>query len=179
MGIVHLKDLLCLEGGPGPKDVRQVLREVAIVFENTPVEEAFLQLQKGRVHMAIVLDEYGGTAGLVTLQDLIEEIFGELSDEFDVVVPPIQVTGDECILVRGDVLVTDLNEWLDLYLPTDEADTIGGLVLSELNRIPHEGDTVTVAGVTLRVEKVEGKRIVLVSMTLPREKVQRAKEKLL
>ncbi len=179
VGIVHLKDLLCLEGGPGPKDVRQVLREVAIVFENTPVEEAFLQLQKGRVHMAIVLDEYGGTAGLVTLQDLIEEIFGELSDEFDVVVPPIQVTGDECILVRGDVLVTDLNEWLDLYLPTDEADTIGGLVLSELNRIPRKGDTVTVAGVTIRVEKVEGKRIALVSMALPREKVQRAKGKLL
>ncbi len=179
VGIVHLKDLLCLERGPGPKDVSQVLREVAIVFENTPVEEAFLQLQQGRVHMAIVVDEYGGTAGLVTLQDLIEEIFGELSDEFDVVVPPVQVTGDECLLVRGDVLVTDLNEWLDLYLPTDEADTIGGLVLSELNRIPRKGDRVTVAGTPIRVEKVEGKRVALVSMTLPREKVQRVKEKLL
>lgn len=133
-------------------------------------------MQYRRAHAAIVLDEYGGTAGLVTLEDLIEEIFGELQDEFDQEVPPFRALPGNRVLVRWDWLVEDLNELLETHLPSDRVETIGGMVLSELGRAPQVGDLVELEGLVFRVEKVEGKAVSAVSLTVKPEQVQRLRE---
>jgi CBS domain containing-hemolysin-like protein len=112
------------------------------------------------------LDEFGGTRGLVTREDLIEEVFGEVQDEFDHERAPISPSGDGRFVVRGDMLIDDLNDLLDLKLPHDLANTIGGLVMEELGRMPEVGDIVEVGNVRLRVESVENRSVHLVCLTL-------------
>jgi putative hemolysin len=178
VGVVHLKDLLCLhaEAGAGCHDVRPVMTPALFIPESMPVDEAFALLQTKRYHVAVVLDEYGGTAGIVTLEDLIEEIFGEVQDEFDQEVPLFRVLSGNRVLVRWDWLIEDLNELLELKLPRREADTIGGLVLSQLAHVPEVGEIVEVAGVPLRVERVEGKGVAAVSLPATPDQVERMRE---
>lgn len=176
VGLVHLKDLLCLHRQDHPQDVRQIMREVQFLFENTAVEEAFFRLQQQQYNVAIVLDEYGGTAGMVTLEDLIEEIFGELQDEFDVDIPAVQIQSDNRVVVRGDTLVADLNEWLDLYLSHAEVDTIGGLILNELGRIPEEMEEICIEGVIVRIDSMEGNGVKSVSLIVSPEKARQLRE---
>lgn len=176
VGLVHLKDLLCLHRHDHPQDVRQIMREVQFLFENTAVEEAFFRLQQQQYNVAIVLDEYGGTAGMVTLEDLIEEIFGELQDEFDVDIPAVQIQSDNRVVVRGDTLVADLNEWLDLYLSHAEVDTIGGLILNELGRIPEEMEEICIEGVIVRIDSMEGNGVKSVSLIVSPEKARQLRE---
>jgi CBS domain containing-hemolysin-like protein len=175
---VHLKDLLCLhaQAGAGCLDVRPVMAPALFIPESMPVDEAFALLQIKRYHVAVVLDEFGGTAGIVTLEDLIEEIFGEVQDEFDQEVPLFRVLPGNRVLVRWDWLVEDLNELLHLQLPSAEADTIGGLVLNELAHVPEVGEMVDVAGVSLRVERVEGKGVAAVSLPATPDQVERMRE---
>jgi CBS domain containing-hemolysin-like protein len=178
VGVVHLKDLLCLhaQAGAGCLDVRPVMAPGLFIPESMPVDEAFALLQTRRYHVAVVLDEFGGTAGIVTLEDLIEEIFGEVQDEFDQEVPLFRVLPGNRVLVRWDWLVEDLNELLHLQLPSAEADTIGGLVLNELAHVPEVGELVDVAGVSLRVERVEGKGVAAVSLPATPDQVERMRE---
>jgi CBS domain containing-hemolysin-like protein len=178
VGVVHLKDLLCLQVQRGAEsaDVRVVMAPALFIPDSMPADEAFALLQRTRNHVAIVLDEFGGTAGIVTLEDLIEEIFGEVQDEFDQEVPAFRVLPGNRVLVRWDWLVEDLNELLDLRLPSTEADTIGGLVLGELAHVPEVGEIVEVAGVALRVERVEGKGVAAVSLPATPDQVERMRE---
>lgn len=178
VGVVHLKDLLCLhaQAGMAACHVRQVMAPPLFIPESMPADEAFALLQQRRSHVAIVLDEFGGTAGIVTLEDLIEEIFGEVQDEFDQEVPLFRVLPGNRVLVRWDWLIEDLNELLELKLPSREADTIGGLVLSELAHVPEVGEIVEVAGVPLRVERVEGKGVAAVSLPASPDQVERMRE---
>lgn len=178
VGVVHLKDLLCLhaQAGVGCQDVRPVMAPALFIPESMPVDEAFALLQTRRYHVAVVLDEFGGTAGIVTLEDLIEEIFGEVQDEFDQDVPLFRVLPGNRVLVRWDWLVEDLNELLHLQLPGEEAHTIGGLVLNELAHVPEVGEIVDVAGVSLRVERVEGKGVAAVSLPATPDQVERMRE---
>ena len=178
VGVVHLKDLLCLHAKPDTEchDVRPLMAPALFVPESMPVDEAFALLQTRRYHVAVVLDEFGGTAGIVTLEDLIEEIFGEVQDEFDQEVPLFRVLPGNRVLVRWDWLVEDLNELLHLRLPSEEADTIGGLVLNELAHVPEVGEIVDVAGVSLRVERVEGKGVAAVSLPATPDQVERMRE---
>jgi CBS domain containing-hemolysin-like protein len=178
VGVVHLKDLLCLhaQAGAGCLDVRLVMAPGLFIPESMPVDEAFALLQTRRYHVAVVLDEFGGTAGIVTLEDLIEEIFGEVQDEFDQEVPLFRVLPGNRVLVRWDWLVKDLNELLHLQLPSAEADTIGGLVLNELAHVPEVGELVDVAGVSLRVERVEGKGVAAVSLPATPDQVEHMRE---
>lgn len=169
VGVVHLKDLLCLSRTDPPHDVTSILRPVRFVPETMPVEQVFTRLQHQRDHVAIVLDEYGGTAGMVTLEDLIEEIFGDLQDEFDPVIPRFRMMSEDRLVVRGDVLVKDLNEWLHLYLPSEEVDTIGGLVLNEIGHVPRVGEEIQMEDLTLRVEGMAGKGVSAVSMPVTPE----------
>ncbi len=175
VGVVHLKDLLCLHAlaDAGCLDVRPVMAPALFIPESMPVDEAFALLQTRRYHVAVVLDEFGGTAGIVTLEDLIEEIFGEVQDEFDQDVPLFRVLPGNRVLVRWDWLVEDLNELLHLQLPSAEADTI---VLNELAHVPEVGEIVDVAGVSLRVERVEGKGVAAVSLPATPDQVERMRE---
>ena len=118
-------------------------------------------------------DEYGGVAGLITFEDLIEEIFGEFQDEFDDELPLVSSDREGRIHLRGDLLVTDVNEYLDLELPESEADTLGGLVFNELGQPPTIGDEVTVgeSGPTIRVEAIEDRGVSEISLLLPTDTI--------
>jgi CBS domain containing-hemolysin-like protein len=182
VGIVHLKDLLCLRqayrltGDTSCLDVGPIMNPALFIPESMQADEAFKLLQHKRYHVAVVVDEYGGTAGIVTLEDLIEEIFGEVQDEFDQELPPFRGLPGNFVMVRWDWSVDDLNELLDLHLPSDDADTIGGLVLNELSRAPAVGDHVTIGDVTFRVERVDGKAVSAVSLAATPDQVERLRE---
>ncbi|MBP8125866.1 MAG: HlyC/CorC family transporter [Caldilineaceae bacterium] len=187
VGVVHLLDLLCLRldpqgnlqtAGDGPQSLADFMHPVTFVPEHVPVDEVFARLQKERHHMAIVLDEYGGTAGLVALEDLVEEIFGEIQDEFDTETPLIQPTDDGRIQVRGDMGVEQLNDLLDLVLPTDEVDTVGGLVVAEMGRLLAIGEEVEVGGLIMRVDEMERNSVVLVSFPATDDQQARLQEAL-
>jgi CBS domain containing-hemolysin-like protein len=169
VGVVHLKDLLCLNQQLERKNVADIIRPVPFIPETTPVKTVFAILQRRHLQVAIVLDEYGGTAGMVTLEDLIEEIFGEIQDEFDVYIPPFRLVSQNRLMIRGDTLVEDLNEQLELNLPVDELDTIGGLVLNAFGDVPTTGDEVEIDGGVFRVEKMRGRGITSVSLALSPE----------
>lgn len=175
VGVVHLKDLLCLQRLSGQSDVRAVMRPVLFMPETAPVADVFASLQRGRYYVAVVLDEFGGTAGLITLKDLIDEIFGEFQDEFDSLSPPFKLLPGNRLLARGDILVRELNAWLDLMLPTAEVDTLGGLVLSAFGHVPQPGDEVQIEGIHFRVERMDGKGVGAVSFEITADQVRRLK----
>jgi len=166
IGFVHLKDLFRLQLEQrrlGPDDVRSLIHVPASLL----VADLWRELNARQSYLAIVLDEYGGTAGLVTLADLVEEVFGELRDEFDEDAPDMRAIDREGRLhLRGEVRVDDANEFLGFDLPTDSADTLGGLVMSALGRIPEPGDEVTGLHphLVLRVEAMDGLAVAEVSL---------------
>jgi putative hemolysin len=163
-GFVHVKDLFRLYV-TGEKEMAKVVREVAYVPETLPVAELWHRLNVGRHYLAVVFDEYGGTAGIVTFEDLIEEIFGELQDEFDDEMALIARDQNGRIYLRGDLLVADVNEYLALNLPTD-ADTLSGLLFSVLGRSPVPYEVVTIGETTIRVEAMADLGVSEVSLQL-------------
>ena len=176
VGIIHLKDLLCLRVQTEHQDVSEAMRPVLFIPETSPVDEVFSNLQNKRYHVAIVLDEYGGTSGIVTLEDLIEEIFGEIQDEFDTdTTPPIRILSENIIQVRGDMLVSELNEIIDLHLPCINIDTIGGLVLSTLGRVPQKGEKVDLGEITCVVEEMDGHGVTSIRSELTPKQIDRVK----
>lgn len=176
VGIIHLKDLLCLQVQTEQQDVSEAMRPVLFVPETLPVDEVFSDLQNKRYHVAIVLDEYGGTSGIVTLEDLIEEIFGELQDEFDTdTAPPIRILSDNIIQVRGDMLISELNEIIDLHLPCIDIDTIGGLVLSTLGRVPQKDEKVDLGEIICVIEEMEGHGVSSIRSELTPKQIDRVK----
>lgn len=169
VGFVHLKDLF-QRHVQGQQSIQDVVREVIYVPESLAAADVWKALNKNHQYIAIVFDEYGGTAGLITFEDLIEEVFGELQDEFDAdELPLLSSEKDGRLRLRADLLVADVNEYLGLDLPHEDVDTLGGLVFSELGRVPAVGDEVTVStpDVTIRVEAMEALGIAEVSLQLP------------
>jgi CBS domain containing-hemolysin-like protein len=128
------------------------------------VDDLLAELQRLKIHMAIVVDEFGGTDGLVTLEDLIEEIVGEIYDEYDVARPLFTITPQGEALIDGGAPIDEVNERFSLRLPQEEYDTIGGFILGELGHIPRPGDRVTVEGAVLVVERVLERRVKLVRL---------------
>jgi len=169
LGIVHVKDLLRALQSPDCKDctARALMREPVFVPETISVRTLLGQFRTNRQHIAIVLDEYGGTAGLVTLEDLLEEIVGEVSDPFDRITPEIQTLPDGSTLIDGLTLIEDVNEHLNLDLQDPNYDTIAGYVMGKLGRIPRVGDMVEWDGIRLKVESMDGMRIARLSLTFP------------
>jgi CBS domain containing-hemolysin-like protein len=178
IGFVHVKDLfrLYVEGEGAKSDetavdqttaVKSILREVVYVPETMPVVDVWERLNARRKYLAIVFDEYGGTAGMITFEDLIEEVFGELQDEFDDEMAPYARDKAGRVYLRGDLLVADVNEYWDLNLPEETADTLSGLIFSVLRRHPKVGDEVTFGEVTLCVEAIEGQAVSKISLRLP------------
>ena len=182
IGIVHLRDLILSYELPdqerhneanlnGTLSAREILHGVEFVPDSMLIEDVMKRMQLAHTNVAIVVDEYGGTAGMITFEDLIEEIIGEFEDEFDTENPPLRVEANNRMRVRGDVLIDDLNDLLSIFLPSDEVDTIGGLVASTLGRIPTAGEEITVTETTLRVEKMEQNSVVEVSLALSPEQL--------
>lgn len=165
-GFVHVKDLFTLHVN-GETDPRSMMRDVIYVPETLPVVDVWEKLNARGRYIAVVFDEFGGTAGLITFEDVIEEIFGELQDEFDDEMALIARDKEGRIYLRGDLLVADVNEYLTLGLPDDGADTLSGLVFSELGRAPEEGEEVTIGATTIRVESLEDLGVQEVSLLLP------------
>jgi len=168
VGVVNVKDAVrCERSGGGAGPVGDVAHDALFVPETKRVAELLAEMQGSSVHIAIVVDEYGGTAGLVTLEDLLEELVGEINDEFDVDARSIEVLAGGDVLVNASLNVGDLNEDLGLGLPEEGWDSVGGLVFSELGRVPVQGDEVEVQGVRMVVQRVDGRRISRVRLTMP------------
>jgi len=167
LGIVHVKDLLRALQSPDCKDctARSLMREPVFIPETISVRALLGQFRTNRQHIAIVLDEYGGTAGLVTLEDLLEEIVGEVSDPFDRITPEIQALPDGSTLIDGLTLIEEVNQHLNLNLQDPNYDTIAGYVMGKLGHIPRVGDVVEGDGVRLKVESMDGMRIPRLSLT--------------
>ena len=166
VGLVFLKDLVARRSsGEGSAPVRQSLRPSHFVPESKRVAELLREMQTEKFHMAIVLDEYGGTAGLVTMEDLLEEIVGEITDEYDVDEPTFERLSDGALRVAGRTPIDELNELLDVELPQDEWDTVAGLVFHALGHVPIEGECVAVSEIEFCAERVQGRRIVSVLIT--------------
>jgi CBS domain containing-hemolysin-like protein len=167
LGIVHVKDMLNVLQSPDSQQCvgRDLVREALFVPEALSVSALLRYFRDNRQHISIVLDEYGGTAGLVTLEDLLEEIVGEVSDPFDAVAPEVQILADGVALVDGLTLVEDVNEQLGLDLQEPDYDTIAGYVLGKLGRIPRPDDVVEGDGLSIRVEEMDGLRIARVALT--------------
>ena len=162
-GLVYLKDLVSLDrAGRGSDPVRVAVRPAVFVPEQKRVAELLREMQQKQFHMAIVVDEYGGTAGLVTMEDLLEEIVGEIADEYDRDEPQLERIDDGELRVPGRTPIDDVNEELDVELPSDEWDTVGGLLFNLLGHVPEEGETVCFQGLEFRAERVQGHRIVTV-----------------
>jgi putative hemolysin len=164
VGILYAKDLLpFLKGGtPSRPNLRSLLRTPVFVPESMSIDDLLHEFQRRKVHLAIVLDEYGGTAGLVTIEDLLEEIVGEIQDEYDVEEPMIVKISDDEARVDGRAAVDDLEELFDTQLgleDEDEYDTVGGLIYHRVGGIPSAGDEVEVDGLRLTVESTDGRRV--------------------
>jgi CBS domain containing-hemolysin-like protein len=166
LGIVHVKDLLNALLSPDSRKntARGYLREAIFVPETISVKSLLRQFRDNHQHMAIVLDEFGGTAGLVTLEDLLEEIVGEVNDPFDVNDPDFRVLPDGSVLIDGLTLIDEVNHQLGLSLHDPDYDTIAGYVLGRLGRIPRLADSVEGHGIRLRVEEMDGLRIARLSL---------------
>ncbi|MDT8306439.1 MAG: hemolysin family protein [Anaerolineae bacterium] len=169
LGFVHVKDLFQLyKATAGQGDIRQIVRKVTFVPETAPLKEVWNRLREEQNYLAIVLDEFGGTMGMLTWEDLLEELFGELRDEFDEAEEPLIVpAGAHEYVIRGETPITYLNSRFDLALPTQQVHSAGGLVIRLLNRMPAVGDTVTVEGVELQVEAVRDRAPASIRMRLP------------
>jgi putative hemolysin len=163
LGLLYAKDLLAACGnGDFQGEIKSLLREAYFVPESKVVNELLSEMQKKRVHLAIVVDEYGGVAGIVTLEDIIEEIFGEIQDEYDEEELPYFPVGPGEYIFQGKMDIDDLNLILGSSLPKQEADTIGGLVYYRLGHVPKPGEIVKFDDLLIKVEQVDEHRIIKV-----------------
>jgi putative hemolysin len=164
LGILYAKDLLPFlkANGRDRPDLRTLLRTPVFVPESMSIDDLLHEFQRRKVHIAIVLDEYGGTAGLVTIEDLLEEIVGEIQDEYDVEEPLVEALDDDRARIDGRASVDDLLDHWDLKVQLedeDEYDTVGGLVYHRIGGVPNPGDEVHVDGLRLTVESTDGRRV--------------------
>ena len=162
IGILYAKDLLPFLAKTATPDLRAVLRPPLFVPESISVDDLLHMLQRQKVHIAIVLDEYGGTAGLVTIEDLIEEIVGEIQDEYDVEEPMVVQISDNEARIDGRASIDELTEHFAVELDDEDReqyDTVGGLIYHEIGGVPVVGDEVEIDGLTLTVESTDGRRV--------------------
>jgi CBS domain containing-hemolysin-like protein len=159
LGVVYLKDLVRRgQSSTADTNVGAVMRPATYVPESKHVDDLLREMQAARTHMAIVVDEYGGTAGLVTIEDILEEIVGEITDEYDVERPPVERLDDDRVRVSARLPVEDLGELFDVELETEDVETVAGLLAQALGRVPIPGANTTVGGLRLEAEGTTGRR---------------------
>ena len=172
VGVLYVKDLLpALRASEHHLSLTDLLRPPYFVPETMKVDALLKDLQTRKVHLAIAVDEYGGTAGLVTIEDLIEEIVGEIQDEYDVEEPSMQHIGEGELIVDARVPIDDINDITGLQLSSAESDRIGGMVFEQLGRVPRIGDQINLGdGVLVTVLSMEGLRQRQLRITYPQRR---------
>jgi putative hemolysin len=174
IGVVYAKDILAI-GPEDPRPWHALIRPAAFVPEGKTLHRQLRDFQRGPSHMAVVVDEFGGTAGIVTLEDILEQIVGEIQDEYDTdEVAPIQVVSDDQWRVEGGVALSELESALGHNFDRDDVSTVGGLVLAEFGRVPRSGESVDVEGYRLVVEHVVRRRVKRVAVHRPPVEVSAA-----
>ncbi len=159
-GILYARDLLgVMATGQNDFEVKKIMRMAMFVPETKRVAELLREIQREKIHMAIVIDEYGSTAGLVTIEDLLEEIVGEIYDEYDLEEKQLEPLGENAVKVDARVPIDDVNEYFDVKLDFPEVDSVGGLMLELFGRLPKRGETIQTADLTFIVDKVVGNRV--------------------
>jgi len=150
----------------GATELAQVMRPPLFVPDTKPVEGLLRDMRRERAHMAVVIDEFGGTAGIITIEDMLEEIVGEISDELDDAAPGLVHGPAGEVLLTGGMAIADLNDLLGLHLPNEDYTTVGGFVLGRLGRVARVGDEVRVRGGTMRVLEMDGRRVMRLALFL-------------
>ncbi|MBU7048369.1 MAG: HlyC/CorC family transporter, partial [Theionarchaea archaeon] len=161
VGILYAKDLLQCSDTDG-RQLKDMVREPYYIPETKKVDELLKEMQKSKTHLAIAVDEYGGTAGIVTIEDLLEEIVGEIFDEYDKTNVPVRMIDEHTVVIDGMVPIDEVNELLGIRLPENGVETIGGFMLDQFGRIPEEGERISFDGVNFIVFKTDGVRIMKV-----------------
>jgi CBS domain containing-hemolysin-like protein len=162
VGIAYLKDLVSWShehpGAEATEKVATTMRPASFVPDSKPVDELLRQMQARRIHLAIVIDEYGGTAGLVTIEDILEEIVGEITDEYDNEQPPVEWLDGGAARVTARLPVAELGELFGVSVLAEDVETVAGLLAHELGRVPIAGSTAEVSGLRLTAENLAGRR---------------------
>jgi len=160
VGIIYAKDLLrAVTNGGRDRPLSELLRQPFFIPESKRLDELLQEMQSRRIHMAVVVDEYGGTAGLVTIEDLLEEIVGEIEDEYDIARPAMEVISDDEVVLDAGTTTDVLKDLFDYEIDSEDFDTVGGFVIHQLGRLPSVGDEVEVDFLNLRVLSMAGRRI--------------------
>lgn len=169
IGILYAKDLIYLLGDDAARSnfsLKEIIRQPYIVPASKRTDELFRELQKNNIHIAVVIDEYGGTAGIVTIEDLIEEIVGNISDEYDEEDEDFKKLDENTVVIKGTTSLDEVEDYLEVDLPTEEYETLSGFLVGQLGRIPKKEDNPTVEfnDLIFKVEEVEEKRIARVKV---------------
>lgn len=159
VGILNVKDLIMIDKNKNDFKITDYTREPFYTFEFKKITEVFNEMKKTRNHMAVVLDEYGGTVGIITIEDLVEEIVGDIEDEYDNEDEMIKVIKEDEYVVDGSSKIDDVNDMIGVNIESEELDSIGGLIIEELGRIPEEKEEVEIDNIKFRVEEVDKNRI--------------------
>jgi len=160
-GVIYTKDIIHLLAEGSPIIFRDLVRPVMFVPDSMPIPTVLARFKAERRHIAVVLDEFGGTAGLLTLEDILEEIVGDIQDEYDAEPEAFRLLDDGTALASGGMAIIDFNERFEAQLPTDRGDTLAGLVAATLDRLPHKGDQIELQGIRLDVATLEDRRVKL------------------
>jgi Mg2+/Co2+ transporter CorC len=172
-GILYLKDVArILHESPKKMEATlasEIARPVIFIPESKPVDDLLREMQLSSTHIAVIVDEYGGVAGLATMEDVIEEIVGEISDEYDKELPDVDGLGDGRFRVNASYSLAELGELLDLELEDEDVDSVGGLFAKELGRLPGRGDEVSVSGLVITADRIEGRRKRLITVVLRKD----------
>ena len=166
VGMLYVKDLVTVAGDEEDRGIEHLTREPYFVPEGKKIDDLLKEFQIKKIHMAIVVDEYGGTSGIVTLEDILEEIVGEIRDEFDHEAPLVRKVGEGRYVIEGRASLDDIGEMLGVELVSEDVDTLGGFLYNLLGRVPEEGEEYEHEDITFRIERLDGQRIAEVVLTL-------------
>jgi CBS domain containing-hemolysin-like protein len=174
VGIAYLKDIVTRTyddaGGLSTQTIGSIMRPATFVPDSKPVDDLLREMQARQIHVAIVIDEYGGTAGLATIEDILEEIVGEIADEYDKERPPVEWLGKDSARVTARLPVDELADLFGVKIEAEDVETVGGLLAQRLGRVPIAGSTATVAGLRLTAESLAGRRNRISTVTVQRVK---------
>ena len=159
VGILNVKDLIMAEQDKEKFKVADYMREPNYTFEFKKIAELFKEMKKTRNHIAVVLDEYGGTVGIVTIEDLIEEVFGDIEDEYDDENKEIEVIKEDEYIVDGSAKLDVISELIGVNMESEEFDSVGGLLIGELGRFPEQNEEITLNNIKFTVEEIDKNRV--------------------